>query len=80
MELKPGQTRKEIEGVFLLANGRAVFTPIKVGIAGERYFEVLSGVKAGDQVVTGPFASVRELSDGETVKLAPPPRRATTQP
>jgi HlyD family secretion protein len=42
---------------------------VKTGIAGERYFEVLDGLKAGDQVITGPFASVRELDDGEEVKL-----------
>jgi hypothetical protein len=30
---------------------------------------VLSGLKAGDQVITGPFASVRELSDGGDVKV-----------
>ena len=68
-EPPPGHTRKETEGVFVVTSGRGVFTPVKVGIAGEQYFEVLSGLKAGDQVITGPFASVRELSDGGDVKL-----------
>ena len=68
-EPPPGHTRKETEGVFLLQDGRAVFTPVKIGVAGEQYFEVLSGLKAGDQVITGPFASVRELADGESVRL-----------
>jgi HlyD family secretion protein len=40
-----------------------------VGIAGERYFEVVSGVPEGDRVITGPFASVRELADGSEVRL-----------
>jgi len=64
-----GQVRKETEGVFRLQDGRAVFTPVAVGIAGERYFEVVSGLKAGDAVVTGPFASVRQLADGELVQV-----------
>ena len=68
-EPPPGHTRKETEGVFVFRDGRAVFTPVKIGIAGERYFEVLVGLKAGDQVITGPFASVRELADGEEVRL-----------
>jgi HlyD family secretion protein len=68
-EPPPGHTRKETEGVFLLREGKAVFTPVKTGIAGERYFEALDGVKADDQVITGPFASVRGLNDGEAVKL-----------
>ena len=67
-ELKPGQTRKELEGVFVVQNNKAVFTPIKTGIAGEKYFEVLSGVKEGDKVITGPFTSVRSLAEGAAVK------------
>jgi HlyD family secretion protein len=68
-ELPAGQTRKETEGVFVMRNGRAEFVPIKMGIAGDQYFEVLSGLKAGDQVITGPFASVRTMSDGDAVRI-----------
>ena len=68
-EPPPGHTRKETEGVFLLRDGAAVFTPVKTGVAGEQYFEVTEGLKIGDQVITGPFASVRALPDGEKVKL-----------
>jgi HlyD family secretion protein len=67
-EPPPGFTRMETEGVFVVRDGRAVFVPIKVGIAGERYFEVLSGLNESDQVITGPFNSVRELADGSEVK------------
>lgn len=65
----PGQTRKETEGVFVVRDGKVVFDSVKTGIAGERYFEVLSGVRAGDQVVTGPFESVRQIADGSPVKV-----------
>ena len=68
-ELPAGQSRKETEGVFVMRNGRAEFVPIKMGIAGEQYFEVVSGLKAGDQVITGPFASVRTMSDGDAVRI-----------
>jgi HlyD family secretion protein len=53
-------------------NGRAEFVPIKIGIAGDRYFEVLSGVKPADQVVTGPYNSVRGINDGDAVKVETP--------
>ena len=72
-EPPPGHTRMETEGVFVLRDGRAVFVPIKVGIAGERYFEVVSGVAETDRVITGPFTSVRELADGSPVRLQAPP-------
>jgi len=68
-DLPPGHTRKETEGVFLVRDKTAVFTPVKIGIAGEKYFEVLDGLKTGDQVVTGPFANVRELADGQEIRL-----------
>jgi HlyD family secretion protein len=68
-ELKPGETRKETEGVFVLRNSKVEFVPIKVGISGDKYFEVTSGLKPGDQVVTGPYNSVRGMADGDTVKV-----------
>lgn len=67
--LPEGQTRKETEGVFVFRNDVAVFVPVKTGIAGDRYFEVLSGLNEGDKVITGPLASVRGLGDGDKVKL-----------
>jgi HlyD family secretion protein len=70
-DLPEGQTLKEIEGAFVLTDGRAVFTPVKIGIAGERYFEVIDGLTIGDQVITGPFASVRNLRDGDAVQAQP---------
>ena len=78
-EPPPGHSRKETEGVFVIRDTRAVFSPVKVGIAGERYFEVLAGLAPGDRVITGPFASVRELADGEAVKITEPQQRAAPQ-
>ncbi len=77
-ELKPGQKRKEIEGVFLARDGRAQFVAVKTGIAGEKYFEVLSGLKNGDEVITGPFASVRSLKEGDAVRVNSPATATAT--
>lgn len=70
-ELPPGHTRKETEGVFVLRNGHAEFLPVTLGIAGDKYFEVLAGLKDGDRVVTGPYNSVRGMADGDPVRIAP---------
>jgi HlyD family secretion protein len=78
-ELKPGQSHKELEGVFVVRDGKAYFTPVKTGIAGDKYFEVLDGLKEGDAVVVGPFASVRELSDGAAVKIEAAKKSPTRQ-
>ena len=55
----------------MIRDGRAEFIPIKIGIAGDRYFEVLSGMKAGDQVITGPYNNVRRMADGDPVRVQP---------
>ena len=77
-EPPPGFTRKETEGVFVVRDGKAIYTPVKVGVAGERYFEVLEGLKDGDKVITGPFSSVREIADGDAVRLQESTTRTRT--
>ena len=67
-------TEPEIEGVFRLSGGRASFVPVEVGIAGDEYFEVLSGVEAGDTLVAGPYTAIRQLRAGDRVRrLETPP-------
>lgn len=57
----------DVEGVFVVREGRAVFVPVEVGIAGREHFEILSGVEEGDTVVAGPYQVIRELRDGDPV-------------
>lgn len=59
---------KEREGVFVVRGGVAQFIPVKVGIAGEEHFEVLSGLSAGDSIVAGPYQSIRDMKDSTRVK------------
>jgi HlyD family secretion protein len=60
----------EVEGVFVVKDGRAQFRAVKVGISSQKYFEVLSGLEAGDAIVTGNFKAIRELKDGQRVKVS----------
>jgi HlyD family secretion protein len=76
-ELQPGQVRKEVEGVFVRRGGLVEFRPIKLGISGDKYFEVLEGLNSGDEVITGPYNSVRNLADGDPVKVDEPKATAT---
>jgi HlyD family secretion protein len=61
--------QEEQEGVFVVREGLAVFIPVQMGIAGERYFEVLNGLAEGDRVITGPFDVVRNLQSGDPVGI-----------
>ncbi len=61
--------KRDVEGVFVVNAGNKVsFRQVRVGIAGDRYFEVLGGLKAGDRIVAGTYQAIRELREGATVK------------
>jgi HlyD family secretion protein len=62
--------KKEREGVFVVTDGVAHFRPVKVGIAGDEYFEVLEGVKTGETIVAGTYQAIRDLQDSSKVKQA----------
>ncbi len=65
------------EGVFLLRDGRAVWRPVEIGITGQEYFEILSGIQAGDSVVSGPYQRIQEMRDGDAIRAQP--RTSTTR-
>ena len=61
--------KKDVEGVFVVGtDNKVTFRPVKVGIAGEKHFEVLNGLKAGDKIVAGTYQAIRELKDGAVVR------------
>jgi len=59
---------EDTEGVFLVKDGAVTFAAVEVGIAGQEYFEILSGISVGDSVVAGPYQRIRQLSEGDLVK------------
>jgi HlyD family secretion protein len=61
---------KEAEGVFVVRDGQATFRPVKVGIAGDEYFEVTDGLREGETIVAGTYQAIRDLKDGARVRQA----------
>jgi HlyD family secretion protein len=61
--------KRESEGVFIVGpDSKVTFRPVKVGIAGEKYFEIVSGLKEGEKIVAGTYQAIRDLKDGALVK------------
>jgi HlyD family secretion protein len=58
----------DLEGVFIVSEGRAKFAPVEIGITGQEHFEILSGISEGDTIVVGPYQEIRELEDDNPVK------------
>lgn len=63
----------EQQGVYVVRKDdhgklRVHFIPVKTGITGATDIEVLSGLKEGDEIVTGPYKTLRGLKDNALVK------------
>jgi HlyD family secretion protein len=74
-----------VQGVYELEkdkNGklRVKFVPVTTGITGATDIEVLSGLTEGEEIVTGPFKTLRTLKGGSLVKrdTEKPPAPANT--
>ena len=63
--------------VFLRVGDSAKLQTVETGIADTSHIEIKSGLKAGDEVVTGPFSVVtRTLKDGAKVRIEQPPKKS----
>src|SRR5947199_121241 len=54
--------------VVRVKDGVANFRPVKVGVAGDEYFEVTEGLKPGETIVAGPYQAIRDLKEGARVR------------
>lgn len=64
--------KKDVEGVFVVGtDNKVTFRPVRVGIAGEKYFEVLDGLQPGERIVAGTYQAIRELKDDQLVREQP---------
>ena len=61
--------KKEIQGVFVIRNKRALFVPVETGISGTTDIEVLKGLQNGDEIITGSYKVLRTLRNGTSVKV-----------
>ena len=60
--------RRETEGVFVIEGKVVTFRPVRVGIAGDEYFEVLDGLKQGELIAAGPYQTIRDLKEKARVR------------
>ena len=61
--------KQELQGVFVVRSGKAEFREVKTGITGATDIEVLSGLKEGDEIVTGSYQIIRTIRNEAKVKV-----------
>jgi HlyD family secretion protein len=61
--------KKERQGVFVIKEGKALFVPVTTGITGQTEIEIMSGLKEGDEIVTGSYKTLRTLESGTRMKV-----------
>ncbi len=59
----------EIRVVFVVEEGRALQRPVEVGISDATRVEIVTGLEAGEQIVTGPYRSLKKLEHEDRVKV-----------
>ena len=76
----PARPRREAlkKVVFVVEGGVAKARPVETGLADESAIEIVSGLKAGERIVEGPYKALsRELRTGKPVKEEKPDGGAT---
>ena len=68
-EPKSKDAKEELQGVFVISNGKAKFKPVQTGITGTTDIEVTDGLKDGDEIITGSYKVLRTLKNGASVKV-----------
>lgn len=61
--------KEELQGVFVIKGEAAEFREVKTGITGTTDIEVLSGIKEGDEIITGSYKVIRTLRNQARVKI-----------
>jgi HlyD family secretion protein len=61
---------EEVKVVFVIADGKARQRPVQTGLSDETHVELVSGVKAAEKVVTGPYRTLKDLKDGDAVRIS----------
>jgi len=71
---------KPTEVVFVLEGDHVKMVPVKTGISDNDYFEIVTGLSEGQQVVSGGYKAIsKELEDGKKVKLGAEPAKVVSE-
>jgi HlyD family secretion protein len=65
--------------VFVVKDSKVRMVEVRTGISDAIHVALLSGIKIGDMVVTGPFRTLKKLSNGEAVEISKEEKQKPTK-
>ncbi len=65
---KSAKKKDPVEGVFIVRDDKAVFTPVGTGITGQNEIEVTRGLTEQQEIIIGPYRQLRTLKDGAVIR------------
>ncbi len=66
---KSKESQKLVDVVFVVEGDHVKMTPVKTGISDETHWEIVEGLKEGDEIVSGGFRAIsRDLDDGKIIR------------
>lgn len=68
-QLSEKERKEEVQGVFVVSGGKAVFRKVETGINGATDIEILGGLKEGEEIVTGSYRVIRTIRNETRVKV-----------
>jgi HlyD family secretion protein len=72
--------KKEVEGVFVFGkDSRAEFREVTTGIKGDQDIELKTGLQEGEEIIIGPYKTLRTLKNKDSVKREVKPAAPETK-
>src|SRR5208282_114473 len=66
---KTAESQKLVDVVFVVEGDHVKMAPVKTGISDETHWEIVEGLKEGDEIVSGGFRAIsHDLDDGKKIR------------
>ena len=59
----------EVDVVYLIEDGKAALRKVVMGVSDVLYVEITEGLAAGDEVVIGPYRTLKNMKQGDAIKI-----------
>ncbi len=59
----------EVDVVYLIEDGKSAVRTVEMGVSDVLYVEITNGLVAGDEVLIGPYRTLKKMKNGDAIKV-----------